>query len=154
MQARKKVSTYLLQYFISSQSIFGQITQRPKNQLIDTCFASMDNFPLKWSCNWQADFISRQNTEYHLFKDTAFNSNMILSFLLVGLSWWFGHLHPTYTIKWNPLIFGQGGCQHRYMYACNVFCNTCNTWKDSLKNFTYYDGSNNIENFSLNLWQF
>ena len=68
MQARKKVSTYLLQYFISSQSIFGQITQRPKNQLIDTCFASMDNFPLKRSCNWQADFISRQNmTIYHLF---------------------------------------------------------------------------------------
>ena len=40
----------------------------PKNQLNDTCFASMDNFPLKRSCNWQADFISRQNmTIYHLF---------------------------------------------------------------------------------------
>ena len=133
MQARKKVSTYLLQYFISSQSIFGQITQRPKNQLIDTCFASMDNFPLKRSCNWQADFISRQNTTiYHLFKDTAFNYNMILYFLLTGLSWWIPHLCTSQFTPENEI--------HSYLARevvnidigmpamCFVIRSTCKDW--------------------------
>ena len=129
----------------------------PKNQLNDTCFASMDNFPLKRSCNWQANFISRQNTTiYHLFKDTAFNYNMILYFLLTGLSWWIPHLCTSqftpekeiYSYLAREVVNIDIGMPA----MCFVIRSTCKDWY-SLKNLTSYDGFSNIENFSLNLWQ-
>ena len=75
-----------ISYKILLKSIFGKITERPKTQLIRTYFASMDNFLLNRSCNWQADickFHFSANYVSHLFKDTSFYTKIILSFCSV-----------------------------------------------------------------------